>query len=324
MKIFALLIALLLAFSVVQATSTDALDTIEGILVGAFAEHGKAAMKCIEDGEESFIEIEEAIKEFAKGGTTNIIQGLFLIGKALEKLPDEMKDCESAEEILGDFEHIIAEFKDPSALVIHVGKEVMWHGKSIYNDITGAVSNFKEGQFKPAGLNIGDIIHILLVQTDLKSPAKDTLDTVEGILVGAFGADGKAAVVCLDDGEEIFDDVEKAIKEFEQGGVTHIVQGLFYIGQALEELPKEFQGCQEAEGLFDDFEKIVEEFKNPQELIVHITKEVIWHGKTITHDITGAKDHFNNGEFEPAGENIGDLVKILLIDSIQALIKNSL
>jgi len=328
MKYIALFLAIILAFSAVKAEKTkEVIDTIEGILIGAFEEHGKAAVTCVEDGETTFVELEEAIKELAKGTTVSIIEGLYHIGKALEKLPEEFKDCTAAEDLIPDLEHVVDEFKDPKELVVHVGTEILWHGKSIYKDITGAVADFNEGDFMNAGVNVGDIIHILLVQKVLNylgNPAQEAIDTVEGILVGAFGDEGKQAVVCLEDGEAIVIDIEKAVKEFEQGGVTHIVQGLYYIGEALEELPKEFQGCEAAEGLLDDFEVIIEEFKDPKDLAVHVGKEILWHGKNIYNDIKGAETHFKAAEYEPAGENVGDIVKILFIDTVENLIKNSL
>jgi len=318
---------MLMTFSCVMAVNQDVVQTIEGVLVGAFADHGVAAVKCINDGESTFEEIEESVKELAKGGVKNIVSGLSHIGKALEQLPDEFKDCEAATEIMQDFEYIASEFKNPKELVVHVGYEILWYGRSIYKDITGAVANFQEGNFKDAGVNVGDIVHILLVQKTLNrpqsaNPAVDVEQLVEGLLIGAFGDEAKSAVECLEDGEEIILDIEKAIKEFEQGGLTHITQGLKFIGEALEELPKEFAECEAAEGLFGEFEHIVAEFKNPTQLAVHFAKEILWHGKTITKDVKNAETHFKAGEFEPAGEDIGAIVKILLVDKVGTFIKN--
>ncbi len=327
MKTFALLFALLLAFTTVNAVNQDVVDTIEGVLVGAFADHGTAAVKCITDGETTFEEIEESVKELAKGGTKNIINGLAHIGKALEQLPAEFQDCQSATEILQDFKYIVEEFKNPKQLVVHVGYEILWYGRSIYKDITGAVANFQEGEFKKAGVNVGDIIHILLVDKAMKipkvtTPGKDALDLVEGLLIGSFGEEAQDAVKCLEDGEDIVKHIESAIKEFEQGGVTHITQGLKFIGQALEELPKEFKECEHAEGLLDDFEHIIAEFMNPTQLIIHFTKEVMWHGKTITKDISAAKTHINAHQYELGGEDIGHIVNILLVQKVEAILKN--
>mmetsp|Transcript_29451 Transcript_29451/g.29062 ORF Transcript_29451/g.29062 Transcript_29451/m.29062 type:complete len:330 (-) Transcript_29451:41-1030(-) len=327
MKTFAIFFAMLMTFSCVTAANVDVVETIEGVLIGAFADHGVAAVKCIQDGEATFQEIEESVKELSKGGVTNIVNGLSHIGQALEHLPEEFKDCQSAEAILGDFKYLVEEFKNPKQLVVHVGYEILWYGRSIYKDITGAVANFEEGHFKDAGVNVGDIIHILLVQKAVNRPqytipTAEVEQLVEGILVGTFGGDAKAAVECLEDGEQIIVDIEKAINEFEQGGVTHVVEGLKFIGEALEELPVELQECEAAEGLFDDFQHIIDEFKNPTELAVHFAKEILWHGKTITKDVKNAQTHFNAKEFEPAGEDIGAIVKILFVDKVTTFIKD--
>jgi len=332
MKFIALFMIVILAFTAVKADSLkvpaqEVLDTVEGILVGAFGADAKGAVSCIEDGETIFADIEEAIKEFEKGGVTNIVQGLYMVGKALEELPTEFKDCEAAEGLLVDFEKIIKEFEDPKDLVVHVGEEILWHGKDIYGDINGASANFHAAKYEPAGEQIGDIVKILLVEAKSlrgsNGPAQETIDTVEGILVGAFGDEGKGASVCLKDGEDIFFDIENAIKDFEKGGVTNIIAGLYNIGLALEELPEEFKECEGAEPILADIEKIAAEFKNPKDLAIHVGTEVLWHGKDIYGDITGATADFKDGKYEPAGEMIGDIIKILLVETAKELLKIS-
>ena len=159
------------------------------------------------------------------------------------------------------------------------------------------------------------IFLIAILAMTYATKTQEAVDTIEGILVGAFGTVGHEAVECIDDGEAIFDNVEIAIKDFMKGDVADIVQGLFYIGKALEAIPAEVKECGNLTELVSDFEKIAEEFKNPKSLSIHIGKEILWHGKSIYHDVNDAVTQFKSEKYEPAGEDIGDIVKILFMDA---------
>lgn len=72
-----------------------------------------------------------------------------------------------------------------------------------------------------------------------------------------------------------------------------------------------------------DIEKIAAEFKNPKELAVHVGTEILWHGRDIYADIKGASADFKDGQYEPAGEYIGDIIKDLFVESARDFIKIS-
>ena len=179
--VFALIFALCLSItSSTKVPAQEVIDTIEGILVGAFGEVGKEARDCLNDGEESFKHIGSAIQYFKNGTVVSIIYGISEIGKALELLPNELKDCKNLPELVKDFEKIAAEFKDPKNLTIHVGKEILFNGKSIYNDITNCIKNFETEKFEPAGENIGDIVYILFIKDDIVRGRLEATQFVEG------------------------------------------------------------------------------------------------------------------------------------------------
>ena len=135
-SVFVTLLVLCMTYAHVRADRTqEVIDTIEGILVGAFGEVGREAKTCLNDGEESFKLIEEAIVEIKKDTIISIANGIAKIGQALELLPEELKDCKDLPELLKDFEKIAAEFKDPKSLAIHIGKEILFNGKSIYTTL---------------------------------------------------------------------------------------------------------------------------------------------------------------------------------------------
>ena len=134
-----LVIALICALfmqNTLTAPSSEAIEIIEGILVGAFGDVGHKVKTCIKDGEEIFEDIESAVKHFEKGTRDEIIQGLIDVGKALILLPEEVKDCEEIPDLIKDIEIIAAEFMNPEELIVKIGVEILWHGISIYDDVT--------------------------------------------------------------------------------------------------------------------------------------------------------------------------------------------
>jgi hypothetical protein len=336
MKVLALFMVMLIALAscntqrllskqnLATPTPHQILELVEGLLEGAFGEEGEAAAHCLENGEKIFYLFEEAIDELKAGGVDSIIQGFVHLGTALQALVTEFEDCEKALKIVTDIEIIAAKFLEPQALAIEVGTSIIWHGFHIYNDVKKTIKNFEAENYQEAGKNFGDIINVVFGGSFMMySPTQDSIDTVEGILVGAFGDDGKEVVVCVNDGEAIFTDIEAAIKEFQKGGVTNIVSGLYHIGEALEEFPQELKDCEQAEAILADIGLIAAEFKNPKGLVIHVGEEVLWHGMDIYKDITGATSDFEDGQYEPAGEAIGDIVKLLLVESVTKMIKTS-
>lgn len=332
MKVLVLLVIAIIAFTRVNAEENltgpaqNVLDVVGGILETAFGSDGAAAVACIKQGEAIFASFEKSIPEFKAGGFHNVVNGLVHIGSALKEIPNEFKTCEKGLKVVKDIEKIIGDFLNPEELAVDIGKAIIWHGFHIFHDITSCVHNFEAKNYNAAGRNIGDIIYTVFhhkFRSTLNGPAQESIDTVEGLLIGAFGDKGKGASVCLQDGEVVFTDIENAIKDFEQGGVTNIVAGLYNIGLALEQLPEEFKNCEAAELLLPEIEKVAAEFKDPKELAIHIGSEVLWHGTDIYGDIKGATADFNDGNYEPAGEMIGDIIKVLLVQSVKDLIKVS-
>jgi hypothetical protein len=339
MKVLTLFVVMLIAFasgntetlyskqSLSAVTPEAVVGFITNFLEAAFGEAGEAAASCINNGENIFKLFETSIDEFRKGGLPSIISGLVKVGTAIQEIPKELDNCEEGTKVAKLIGILVFRISNPVTLAADVGKAVIWNGFRIFADGTGAAISFDKGDLSKAGKQIGNIVHLVwgksFKSVRLTGPTQASIDTVEGILVGAFGDDAKEVVVCVNDGEAVFADIEAAIQEFEKGGVTNIVSGLYHIGEALEELPQELKDCKQAEAILADIERVAAEFKAPKKLVIHVGEEVLWHGKDIYRDITGATTDFKDGQYEPAGEAIGDIVKLLLVESVTNIIKTS-
>jgi hypothetical protein len=143
---------------------------------------------------------------------------------------------------------------------------------------------------------------------------------IKGILEGSFGAVGEEVVECIQDGELIFEDIKHAIQDFEEAVVSKnkekLVEALQYIGEALKLMPEEIKDCEGAEAVVEDLIKIAEEFSNPISLVIDIGEKIIWHGRSIYHDVSGAVDDFRQEEYENAGKDIGDIIKIVFLNGL--------
>jgi hypothetical protein len=157
----------------------------------------------------------------------------------------------------------------------------------------------------------------MLLTFSAASPLVEAEEVIEGILVGAFGDVGHKVKECIQDGELIFEDIKDAIVLFESaiktGSKQDLERALIYVGDALSRIPEEIKDCEEVPELVKDIEKIAAEFLNPEELIIVIGEKILWHGFSILHDVEGTVSHFENAQYEPAGEDIGDIIKIIFL-----------
>lgn len=166
MKVLFVILAVLLALAHAGKV-VEAEQLIKGIIEGAFVDVEVDIAGCIVDGELIFEDMEHAIDDFALAvinkDKTKLVEALNYIGDIVSRLPEELKECKDAEAIIGDVERIVAELLNPEALIIDVGEKIIWHGVSIYKDVSGSVTDFHEDRFEDAGKKIGDIIKIVLV-----------------------------------------------------------------------------------------------------------------------------------------------------------------
>ena len=144
-------------------------------------------------------------------------------------------------------------------------------------------------------------------------------DFLRGLLKGSFGAVGEEVVECIQDGTEILEDLVHVVEDFEQAIVHQdkeaLVEALKYIGDILSLLPEELKDCKGVEEFVKDLERIAAEFANPEALIFEIAEKIIWHGRAIYEDVEATVNDFKRDAYEAAGEDVGDIIKIVFLNS---------
>eukprot|EP00345_Euplotes_harpa_P017340 CAMPEP_0168337340 /NCGR_PEP_ID=MMETSP0213-20121227/12115_1 /TAXON_ID=151035 /ORGANISM="Euplotes harpa, Strain FSP1.4" /LENGTH=485 /DNA_ID=CAMNT_0008342777 /DNA_START=31 /DNA_END=1488 /DNA_ORIENTATION=+ len=138
---------------------------------------------------------------------------------------------------------------------------------------------------------------------------------IEGILVGSFGEVGHDVKTCIKDGGVIFDDIRDAITQFKLKTKEGIVNGLKLIGEAIALIPEEVKDCEEIYQIVKDLEEIAAEFADPEAFLILVGERILWHGISIVEDVEGSIQHFENDQYEPAGEDIGDIIYIIFLSS---------
>ena len=311
-----LVIALICALfmqSAVSEPSTEAIEIIEGILVGAFGDVGHKVKTCIKDGEEIFKDIESAVKHFEKGTRDEIIQGLIDVGKALILLPEEVKDCEEIPDLIKDIEIIAAEFMNPEELIVKIGVEILWHGISIYDDVTDCVKQFKAGKYEPAGEDIGDILYILFLgkPNDVVIDAEDFL---EGFFKGALEDDSVDINDCITDATEVIEELETIIGDI-KSGVTEDVEKLFLdfidlITYSVESVAQ----CEHAPAELSIMEQWAVEMQDLTTMEHKLFDAFLYYPDRLKDDFKGAMDNFDSHTYSESGFAIGDILHVLFVD----------
>jgi len=308
--------ALVMLTSTIRAdVPTHIKDTIEGILVGAFGEDGKAVDECIDEGTVIFNDVKKAVEFFEKGDVTDIVQGLYWIGKALEEMPTELKDCESITALIADFEKIAEEFKNPEELVIHIGTEILWHGKDVYGDITDCPKQFRAGEYEKAGEDIGDLIKILFIDDAPKDGiVEDVTEFTEAFYTKCFDITLDLET-CEGNVEAAWEEVKHAIDELENMSIESIEEGIKDLIIAVPHLFTAFEGCEDQLPLIEaGLAKLDVFVEHPLEIPEAVTLA------TAKHPIQTAEDayevyhafHDKPYDFKKGGTASGDYVELVM------------
>ena len=324
MKAFAFVLMLVLCLgSMTRAVPTqEVIDTIVGILVGTFGDHGQKAKECIQEGEVIFSEISQAITLFEKGDVKDIVEGLFHVGKALEEFPKEFADCQAAEDLVKDFKKIAEEFKDPKNLIVHVGYEILWNGKSIYNDITESVNQFRAGGYEKAGNAIGNIIKILFIDA-LTDRIADAASFIEGFFVGSLHEEAKDLVTCIEDGKGVIDTLEVIVALAKDGVLKNVEKIILTFVDLLSEIPKTVVMCEQAPKKMVKYLEWISKLKDVKLMLQKFWNAFKDHSDDIKRDFKNMIETFNNKDFKSCGLNLGD-VFLILFEKTEPLSVNNL
>lgn len=124
-------------------------------------------------------------------------------------------------------------FESFTAVIVMV-KNAVAHGSAIFDDARAAATHFSDHEMKNFGIDLGDIVRIVLVDNNkLADPVTDAAAVVRGLIDGAFKTHIPDLADCVADAEEIVSDIAIIVKDFTDGSPMAIIHGLTTIGELL-------------------------------------------------------------------------------------------
>lgn len=118
---------------------------------------------CVQDGAYIVNDIKKATDFLKTKDVKKIVNGLKILGDAIKHISSAVKDCKG---VTGDFEKLeetAAIFSNPESVVIHIGKDLIIHGKNIFSEVNGAIKAYDKKDFYHFGFNIGKAASQILI-----------------------------------------------------------------------------------------------------------------------------------------------------------------
>merc|ERR1712151_236708 len=154
MRTFALVMTAACAYAL---DANGAEQFAEGFMQGVFGSV-EGAVKCIRDIKRLGSEVETTIGDLK---SHSYIKAIREVGTISHELGSDLADCKSGE---GDAEALIQQLEDIYSgsswwsITFEVGKNVLVNGVDVYQNITGAISDYGSSNWESFGTHIGTIL----------------------------------------------------------------------------------------------------------------------------------------------------------------------
>lgn len=211
----------------------EAIEVVGGFLVGAFAAHS-SIKECFDDAQGIFQDFQNAYASLRSQNQKGVEDGFVHIGRALLKVPNAVKDCKFAGDILNKVRSVATKFSNPVLLVVTVGKNIIWHSVSIFREVKSAIAAYEHQEWFSFGMAIGGIADMVLLrnthyQDQLKSSGSEFLN---GFAHGVDPQDYNDVATCIHDlSATTWNRIEKDIKDLSWKHISRSVKDIEDIGK---------------------------------------------------------------------------------------------
>ena len=256
--------------------------------------------------------------------------GLFLLGKAIETLPDAMTQCGMAKAQAEKLYALLKSFKSPWSFAYHVGKDLLVNRVQIYKDIENLLAAYQSKNYKQMGYFSGHALSEILIGTTLNALKKDNetanygldLTVIEKIFIGVLRgveveADLTALEECLKDSSTAGVDFVQAVELFMNKDANSVKAGLKLLGEAIELLPNAMTECKQAVEDAKRLYQMIANFKSPWSFAYHAAKDLLVNGVQIYQDIEAAVQAYKGQDWDSFGYNCGYAMALVLLGGAQ-------
>ena len=154
----------------------EAEEILGGLLYGLIQKDDLSKIElCLKDADVVEQEINEAVEDFMKGDVTDILAGVTVIGKLIQELPVDLKDCQGMESDIARIEKWGEIFTDPTQLMQTVVQNLLTNYGAIFGDITKTSGDIAKADYYTAGEDIADVLVLTLGAV----PQLDTLEVTQ-------------------------------------------------------------------------------------------------------------------------------------------------
>ena len=144
--------------------------------------------------------------------------------------------------------------------------------------------------------------------------ASDVGHFIHGFARGALNEDIPALLNCFDDAQELFNEINIIVKDLENHDAAHIIDAVAHLGNLFQQIPKYINDCQGVpQQTKDTFKKLADTFSNPGKVATQVAKALLFNAKKIWNDANAAVSDFKNHNYDNAGYDVGDIVKIIFL-----------
>jgi hypothetical protein len=325
-----LILVLVLMLSLCYADPvSDAALFVDGFLRGALDQDIGRVDNCLKDGDSIIADVGKLIIDIESG--FDLLPLITDIGSLLTEVKTSVSDCTDLEPTVKDtFNAWISKINNP----ISIGKIVVIaltkYRSKLTTDATSFVSDFKNGNFEVAGLELGDIPHTLFdlcAPSPLKVTPADVGHFLDGFLSAALQSEITEVGACLKDADTLIDDITQFVVDIEAG--FDLLPLIGDLGKLLTDIPNSIRECTDFATEVDEVIVVWEaELKNPVTIAKIVYIALSLYEDRIKGDATTFVSDWKADIFEQSGSDLGDIPHVLFdlcpagkVGAIESLIK---
>lgn len=338
MKVIAILLLCMLALSAVArnvpnvpefdpetgdvAATKEVLQVVGGILAGTFSYH-LGIDQCFNSAKDIFVNFRTAIGHLRTESHTNVKNGLVELGKALLEIPDGIKNCKELGNIPIKLRALAVQFANPTLLVVNVGKNILWHSRTIYKEIKAAIGHYDNKQWFSMGYNIGIIADVVFLRIEEKYTKlqNDGVDFLDGFAHGLNPTYYEDTKECINNvSGETFERIKNDLSKLDWKNPAKSVEAIQDIVEVFKAI---ITTCQTTS---KDFEEFIQRFTNAFNPLtfVEAALKIITNPTKFYKMIKEIQSDVKNKQWYNAGDVTGDFVGEVLklrVSQVETMLK---
>ncbi|CDW82544.1 UNKNOWN [Stylonychia lemnae] len=133
------------------------------------------------------------------------------------------------------------------------------------------------------------------------------IEIVAGMMDGVIHKDDLAELqACMQGADQLTDEFDTAVSDFEQGGITGYTSAIEVVAQIINQLPQDLNQCTSIDGDLSKLGDWAKIFLQPTVLLERVSYNLLVHFSEINGDIQTALTDYKSQQFFNFGEVMGE------------------